>query len=258
MKILPSEPKKELNLEQQQLSSSFSDPFDCHKNRIHFKLSDLVNVTFAFDDQQLYKAHKMSSNVKTRATKRKVENNVKQTNKKTAKLLDSPQEQLVLEFNELKSKYEKLSVQNKSNLEKVAFLNKKVLHLETEAKKNQKPESSSTESQTTMECEFCSYKPKDLIDLGEHQYQCHGPEDEIEEELIVCYICGWKQESKADLMKHRSEMHEQHVRLCQYFAKGCCDFTADDCWYRHELPRSQTIKIFKCGICENLLSLNGT
>ena len=99
----------------------------------------------------LYKAHKMSSNVKTRATKRKVENNVKQTNKKTAKLLDSPQEQLVLEFNELKSKYEKLSVQNKSNLEKVAFLNKKVLHLETEAKKNQKPESSSTESQITME-----------------------------------------------------------------------------------------------------------
>ena len=37
----------------------------------------MVNVTFAFDDQQLYKAHEMSYNVKTRATKRKVENNVK-------------------------------------------------------------------------------------------------------------------------------------------------------------------------------------
>ena len=73
----------------------------------------------------------MSSNVKTRATKRKVENPVKQTNKKTAKLLDSPQEQLVLEFKELKSKYEKLSVQNKSNLEKVAFLNKKVFLYES-------------------------------------------------------------------------------------------------------------------------------
>ena len=54
-----------------------------------------------------------------------------------------------------------------------------------------------------MACEFCSYIPKDLIDLGEHQYQCHGPDDENEEEPIVCYIFGWKQESKVDLMKHR-------------------------------------------------------
>ena len=216
--------------------------------RIYSEFRDLVDITFAFDDQQRFKAHKISSPVKSRAAKRKVESNLKPTNKKTAKLLDSPQEQLVLEFKELKNKYEKLSVQNKSNLEKIAVLNKKVLHLETEAKKNEKPESSSTESQTTMACEFCSYVPKDLIDLGEHQYQCHGPEDEIYEEPIVCYICGWKQESKVDLMKHRREKHEEHVRLCQFFAKGCCDFTSEDCWYKHEFPSSQTIKIFKCGI----------
>ena len=64
----------------------------------------------------------MRSPVKSRAAKRKVENTVKQNNKKTPKLLDSPQEQLVLEFKELKDKYEKLSVQNKSNLEKNSVL----------------------------------------------------------------------------------------------------------------------------------------
>ena len=67
---------------------------------------------------------------------------------------------------------------------------------------------------------------------------------------IVCYICGWKQESKVELMKHRREKQIQHVRLCQYFAKGCCDFTSEDWWYRHVLPSPKAIKIFKCGICE--------
>ena len=82
--------------------------------------------------------------MKSRAAKRKVENNVKQTNKRTPKLLDSPQEQLILDFNELKTKYETLSIENKSNLEKIAVLKKKVLCLETEAEQNQKPESLST------------------------------------------------------------------------------------------------------------------
>ena len=103
-----------------------------------------------------------------------------------------------------------------------------------------------------MACEFCSYIPKDLINLGEHQFICHGPDEEGEEEPMVCYICGWKLESKVDLMKHRREKHEKYVRLCQYFAEGCCDFTSEECWYKHELPSVQTIKKFKCGICEKV------
>ena len=106
----------------------------------------------------------------------------------------------------------------------------------------------STASQASLHCEFCSYPAKDLLDLGEHVYQCHGPEEEIEDESIICYICGWKLENKMDLMKHRKEKHEQRVRTCQFFIKGTCEFSASDCWYNHDSSH-QTIKEFKCSIC---------
>ena len=160
----------------------------------------------------------MKSPIKNRAAKRKVVSNVKENQKKSAKI--ETQEQLVVEFKELKIKYDKLLVQNKSNVETIASLKQQVLHLETGAKKAQTTDSA---SQTSLECECCRYPAKDLYDLGEHVYQCHGPDDQEEKEPIVCYICGWKQESKADLMKHRREKHEQHVGPCQYFHKGCCN-----------------------------------
>ena len=54
---------------------------------------------------------------KLRAVKRKVESSVKEKTKKSAKLIDNPQEQLVLEHEELKKKYKMLLMQNKSNVE---------------------------------------------------------------------------------------------------------------------------------------------
>jgi hypothetical protein len=105
---------------------------------------------------------------------------------------------------------------------------------------------------TKVECEFCRYPAKDLLDLGEHVYQCHGPDDETEEDPIVCYICGWKVDSKGDLMKHRKEKHIQHVRICLYFEKGNCDFDAEDCWYQHKSALPQTIKEFKCSLCGDI------
>ena len=91
-----------------------------------------------------------------------------------------------------------------------------------------------------------------MLDLGEHVYQCHGPDDETEEDPIVCYICGWKVDSKGDLMKHRKEKHIQHVRICLYFEKGNCDFDAEDCWYQHKAALPQTIKEFKCSLCGDI------
>ena len=92
-------------------------------------------------------------------------------------------------------------MKNKSNVETIATLKKHNLQLETEAKKGKETDSAdqeSTASQTSLECEFCRYPAKDLLDLGEHVYQCHGPDDETEEDPIVCYICGWKVDVKTD------------------------------------------------------------
>ena len=100
-----------------------------------------------------------------------------------------------------------------------------------------------------MECEFCRYPAKDLLDLGEHVYQCHGPEEEPEENPIICYICGWKLDSKEELMKHRKEKHERSVRICQYFIKGCCERSASECWYKHD-SANHNIKEFKCSECD--------
>ena len=169
---------------------------------------DFLGVTSAFSDYKQFKTHKMKSPVKNRATKRKVVSNVKETQKKSAKI--ETQEQLVLEFKELKIKYDKLLVQNKSNVEIIATLKQQVLHLDTEAKKAKTTDSA---TQTSLECEFCRYPAKDLLDMGEHIYQYHGPEEEPEEKSMICYICGWKLDSKVDLMKHCKEKHKRSVRI---------------------------------------------
>ena len=114
----------------------------------------------------------MKSPAKPKAAKRKVEKCLEQKTKKAAKL-DTLQEQLVLEFRELKNKQEQLLVQNKSNVERIALLNKKVSNFENEAKKKPKTvpvDKVCVDTQTTLACEFCTYPCKDLIDLGEHQY----------------------------------------------------------------------------------------
>jgi hypothetical protein len=75
----------------------------------------------------------MVYDTKNRAAKRKVEKSLEEKFKKSTRL-ENPQEQLVLEHRTLKDKYEKLLVQNKSNLEKIAVLDKKVMKYETEAR----------------------------------------------------------------------------------------------------------------------------
>ena len=47
---------------------------------------------------------------------------------------------------------------------------KQVLHLKTEAKKGKKTDSAEQESTASLECEFCRYPAKDLLDLGKHVY----------------------------------------------------------------------------------------
>ena len=142
-------------------------------------------------------------------------------------------------------------MQNKSNVETIATLKQQVLHLDTEAKKAKTTDSA---TRTSLECEFCRYPAKDLLDLGEHVYQCHGPEEESEENSIICYICGWKLDSKEDLMKHRKEKHERSVRICQYFIKGCCERSASECWYKHD-SANHNIKEFKCSECDIVFDL---
>ena len=75
----------------------------------------------------------MVYDTKNRAAKRKVDKSLEEKSKKSTRL-ENPQEQLVLEHRTLKDKYEKLLVQNKSNLEKIAVLDKKVMEYETEAR----------------------------------------------------------------------------------------------------------------------------
>ena len=88
----------------------------------------------------------------------------------------------------LTSKYEDLRIQNKSNSEQISLLTKQVNQFENEAKRKKTLVSVSVVSQNTLKCELCSYPSKDL---GDHQYQCHGPDDETKENPIVCNIYMW-------------------------------------------------------------------
>ena len=45
------------------------------------------------------------------------------------------------------------------------------------------------------------------------------------------------------------------MRTCQYYIKGCCDFSASDCWYKHD-SSNHSIKEYKCNLCDITFDLN--
>ena len=69
--------------------------------------------------------------------------------------------------------------------------------------------------------------------------------------IVHCNF-GRNFKTKADLMKHRKEEHEEKVKPCQHFWGGDCYLGEEDCWFSHsEFSKDKTtITSFKCNFCE--------
>ena len=74
--------------------------------------------------------------------------------------------------------------------------------------------------------------------------------------VLECYTCKHEFRNYHDLMNHRKEEHPSHKK-CRYFIKGECNFSAEDCWYLHEVTQKkvttpgQAKQNIQCFICKN-------
>ena len=54
---------------------------------------------------------------------------------------------------------------------------------------------------------------------------------------VQCFICSETFDSKYDMMIHRKKSHSNHIKQCNKFLQGSCQFQESFCWYNHEKQR---------------------
>ena len=83
-----------------------------------------------------------------------------------------------------------------------------------------------------------------------------GPSETVSESPYNCNICSKRNSNWGDLRCHLKTMHPGTVRTCKFFLLGKCDFPENVCWFMHTKSSTtlspQTLKEYKCGICENV------
>ena len=99
-------------------------------------------------------------------------------------------------------------------------------------------------------CDDCAFQGENRVELKKHlQRTKHCPSDLRE----VCYTCKEEFQSYWHLMNHRKKEHPSN-KICRYFKDGCCEFTDEECWYRHlDAHQNKTQDILKphlsCQLC---------
>ena len=61
----------------------------------------------------------------------------------------------------------------------------------------------------------------------------------------TCRFCEQTFESKNQLMVHRKSIHVNIVAKCRNFQLGDCNFSNEECWYKHDEPESQNLVFHK-------------
>ena len=195
---------------------------------------------------------------------------------------------LVQELKSLKNLNEALEENNKKNMEKILFLEKKVSSLQNERSVQMVESGCQTADEDLLFCEECEFPAETLYELGEHTGEFHtglripcdfcsdiyttkenltvhemdvhkgeldkrdqenALERNQENESFKCKFCDKMFHFKRELMIHSSHMHKENVAMCWNFQTGWCDYQ-NDCWFSHE-EKEETIK---CNFCETMFS----
>ena len=199
-------------------------------------------------------------NPRNKALKRKSDSFVIE-NAKAVRLANQPKRivkiPIATQLKSLQEAYAAVTKENEENVKLIESLKEQVAFLEQRS--SPISETESKESQTSSEnldnnaCTECIFIGKNEEDLRMHISSNHNLNDPVEKLRFKCNLCGQKSEEKWELMAHRKLRHVTKVKVCKYFIKGACEFTDQDCWFRHEnLSTSlapQTLSVFKCNLC---------
>ena len=104
-------------------------------------------------------------------------------------------------------------------------------------------------------CNDCSFQANNSTSLMNHlKISSHQPSEgnviKISE-IFKCKDCDSEFTNYPSMMKHRKENHN-HNKICRYYLKDKCMFSADICWYMHSknIQPSGKKPILKCTNCD--------
>ena len=96
--------------------------------------------------------------------------------------------------------------------------------------------------QNEWNCYECCFQGSDKKELKNHMTK------HTKNESIQCRNCSENFENKWLLMNHRRDIHPTN-KLCRYDLQDNCNFSPEQCWYKHKnspLPENATFKCFSC------------
>lgn len=152
--------------------------------------------------------------------------------------------ELVIQMKAMQDELASLKVENTKNLEIIVTLETKVAVFKKE--KEQSLIEGQPNSVKDLKHKICEYIEEDEYELDAHVWS-----EECDQHFTCCH-CGRNFQTKADLMMHRKEEHEEKVKPCRHFLGGGCHLGEEDCWFSHSESSKDKAKItsFKCNFCE--------
>ena len=98
-------------------------------------------------------------------------------------------------------------------------------------------------------CYDCDYQGTSSAQLKKHISLRHSANGERQDSAIQCKICGDKFSEKWHLMSHRKAQHISNVAPCKNEKVGKCSYSAEKCWWNHDLSQDLSNENIKCFIC---------
>ena len=86
-----------------------------------------------------------------------------------------------------------------------------------------------------------------MAQLRKHISLKHSLDGIRQEGGIQCKVCGVKE--KWHLMRHRKSQHITNVAPCKNEKVGTCIYSAEKCWWNHDLGQDLQNESIKCFIC---------
>ena len=101
-----------------------------------------------------------------------------------------------------------------------------------------------------FKCGACGYRLIGKSELEKHIQNKHGME-KGKSTIIECRICGTPFQDKRDFMLHRKRMHQEVVAFCRNEKDGKCNFSSDQCFWKHKENNDSVNFNIECFICQN-------
>ena len=163
--------------------------------------------------------------------------------------------ELLVEYNALKKRFDSLIDENKILLEDQKKKEEAIKNLEETVdlmkneidtiKKDNKATINVSVQTEQLRCEECDFAAEEIYDLVDHMQREHPLEDY--EFDWRCEHCGKGFFEQPELIFHIKYAHEENIKHCKHFLEGRCVF-GNHCRFSHE--KNREIEKIKCMFCD--------